>query len=184
MSVNSYDNQTKTLTSVAGGTRVWIGTDSAHTSAVSGGTMPNNCMVYITDDTSDQISNTPTAGSNLPISSDGVYQYCKKSTSGTISISSTYGTGTNTYFRVGRLVNLYINSCNLNASIPVLTRISTNTVPAPASNVRFVMIQLNTMKTREFQIDSSGYLITGQTVSEGWEAGYWVGNITYITSNE
>lgn len=181
MSVN-YNNNGQLVN--IGNTRVWIGTKAAHNALVTAGKMPNNCMVYLIDNVSGQADTTPTKDSTNLITSGGVYDYCKKSTSGTLSISSTYGSGANSYFRVGRMVNLYINNCSLNASIPNLTRISSNSVPAPATNVRFIMIQLNTMKTREFQIDASGYLTTGQTVSEGWEAGYWVGNISYITSNE
>lgn len=50
MSVNKYDSTTGKLITLAGGTRMWIGTQSAHDLAVQNGTMPNNCMVCITDD--------------------------------------------------------------------------------------------------------------------------------------
>ena len=50
MSVNYVDKTTGELVTLANGTRMWIGTQSAHDLAVQQGTMPNNCMVCITDD--------------------------------------------------------------------------------------------------------------------------------------
>jgi len=53
LSVNKYDSTTGTLTSVAASGRVWIGTTAQHNAAIQAGTMPNNCLVSITDDESD-----------------------------------------------------------------------------------------------------------------------------------
>lgn len=50
MSVNKVDKTTGELVTLASGTRIWIGTEAAHDLAVQRGTMPNNCMVCITDD--------------------------------------------------------------------------------------------------------------------------------------
>jgi microcystin-dependent protein len=50
MSVNKVDKTTGELVTLANGTRMWIGTKTAHDLAVQQGTMPNNCMVCITDD--------------------------------------------------------------------------------------------------------------------------------------
>ena len=50
MSVNKVDKTTGELVTLANGTRMWIGTKSLHDSAVQQGTMPDNCMVCITDD--------------------------------------------------------------------------------------------------------------------------------------
>lgn len=50
MSVNKVNKTTGELVTLANGTRMWIGTQSAHDAAVQAGTMPNNCMVCITDD--------------------------------------------------------------------------------------------------------------------------------------
>lgn len=50
MSVNKVDKTTGELLTLANGTRMWIGTQSAHDAAVAAGTMPNNCMVCITDE--------------------------------------------------------------------------------------------------------------------------------------
>lgn len=50
MSISKYDKETGTLTTLANGTRLWIGTKKAHDSAVEKGTMPNNCLVVVTDD--------------------------------------------------------------------------------------------------------------------------------------
>ena len=50
MSVNRYDATQGELVTLANGTRMWVGTQSAHDIAVANHTMPNNCMVCITDD--------------------------------------------------------------------------------------------------------------------------------------
>lgn len=50
MSVNKVNKTTGELVTLANGTRMWIGTKTAHDLAVQQGTMPNNCMVCITDD--------------------------------------------------------------------------------------------------------------------------------------
>lgn len=50
MSVNYVDKTTGELVTLANGTRMWIGTKEAHDLAVQQGTMPNNCMVCITND--------------------------------------------------------------------------------------------------------------------------------------
>lgn len=50
MSTNYVNKDTGELVTLANGTRMWIGTQSAHDLAVQQGTMPNNCMVCITDD--------------------------------------------------------------------------------------------------------------------------------------
>ena len=73
MSTNKYNATTGQLTSIADSNRIWVGTTAAHDAAVQAGTMPNNCMVYVTDDSSNELSTTPTQGSTLPITSGGVY---------------------------------------------------------------------------------------------------------------
>ncbi len=50
MSTNLINKTTGELVTLANGTRMWIGTKSAHDLAVQQDTMPNNCMVCITDD--------------------------------------------------------------------------------------------------------------------------------------
>ena len=50
MSVNKVNKTTGELITLANGTRMWIGTKTAHDLAVQQGKMPNNCMVCITDD--------------------------------------------------------------------------------------------------------------------------------------
>ena len=50
MSTNLVNKTTGELVTLANGTRMWIGTQLAHDLAVQQGTMPNNCMVCITDD--------------------------------------------------------------------------------------------------------------------------------------
>lgn len=53
MSVNKYNDQTGELTILANGSRIWIGTKAAHDTAKQAGTLPNNCLVAITDDSED-----------------------------------------------------------------------------------------------------------------------------------
>lgn len=50
MSVNKVNKDTGELVTLASGQRMWVGTKAAHTAAIAAGTMPNNCMVCITDD--------------------------------------------------------------------------------------------------------------------------------------
>lgn len=50
MSLNTVNKETGELITTANGTRIWCGTKTAHDLAVQQGTMPNNCMVCITDD--------------------------------------------------------------------------------------------------------------------------------------
>ena len=57
MSVNKYDSTQGELVTLASGTRMWVGTQSAHDIAVANGTMPNNVMVCITDDYYDDSAN-------------------------------------------------------------------------------------------------------------------------------
>lgn len=53
MSVNRYDASTGELVTLASGTRTWIGTKAAYDAAKSAGTLPNNCLIAITDDEED-----------------------------------------------------------------------------------------------------------------------------------
>lgn len=53
MSVNRYDASTGELVTLASGTRTWIGTKAAYEAAKSAGTLPNNCLIAITDDEED-----------------------------------------------------------------------------------------------------------------------------------
>ena len=50
MSLNKYDPNTGTLTTLANGQRIWLGTKAAHDAAVAAGTLPTNCLIAITDD--------------------------------------------------------------------------------------------------------------------------------------
>ena len=53
MSVNRYDSISGTLTSLATGSRTWVGTREAYDQAKQAGTLPNNCLIAITDDEKD-----------------------------------------------------------------------------------------------------------------------------------
>lgn len=50
MSLNKYDAATGTLTTLANGQRIWLGTKAAHDAAEAAGTLPTNCLIAITDD--------------------------------------------------------------------------------------------------------------------------------------
>ena len=53
MSVNRYNSTTGELTSLATGSRTWVGTREAYDQAKTAGTLPNNCLIAITDDEKD-----------------------------------------------------------------------------------------------------------------------------------
>lgn len=73
MSVNKVNKTTGELVTLANGTRMWIGTKTAHDLAVQQGKMPNNCMVCITDDANDFTSGQCTPTSYLNSSSNLFY---------------------------------------------------------------------------------------------------------------
>ena len=49
MSVNKV-NSDNSLTTIANGSRIWVGTKAVHDLNTTNGTMPNNCLVSIIDD--------------------------------------------------------------------------------------------------------------------------------------
>ena len=53
MSINLYDKTSKTLTSLASGSRVWVGTKEDYSAQKAAGTLPNNAILYITNDEED-----------------------------------------------------------------------------------------------------------------------------------
>ena len=53
MSINKYNSQTGDLVNLASGSRMWIGSKQAHDNAKQAGTLPNNCLIAITDDSED-----------------------------------------------------------------------------------------------------------------------------------
>ena len=50
MSINKYNPQTGELTNLASGSRIWTGTKAAYDAQKQAGTLPNNCIICITDD--------------------------------------------------------------------------------------------------------------------------------------
>lgn len=50
MSVNNYNASTGVLTTLASGSRIWIGTEAAYNAEKSAGTLPNNTIICVTDD--------------------------------------------------------------------------------------------------------------------------------------
>jgi hypothetical protein len=74
MSLNKYDASTGELVTLANGQRIWVGTKAAHDAAVAAGTMPNNCLVALTDD--GDITGVVDAvedGNMNPVTSNAVY---------------------------------------------------------------------------------------------------------------
>lgn len=53
MSVNKYDHTSGELTTLANGSRCWIGTKAAYDAEKQAGTLPSNCLIAITDDSED-----------------------------------------------------------------------------------------------------------------------------------
>lgn len=91
MSTNLVNKTTGELTTLANGTRVWIGSKSAHDLAVQQGTMPNNCMVCITDDGADnepwEYSTEETKTGKTWIDGKPIYRKCCVLTSA-VTVSS------------------------------------------------------------------------------------------------
>lgn len=71
MSVNKYDPTTNQLITIANNSRVWIGSQDAHQAAIENGTMPNNCMVHITDEYTDSIIDSEPVKDSLHLISSG-----------------------------------------------------------------------------------------------------------------
>jgi len=74
MSTNFVNKTTGELVTLANGTRMWIGTKSAHDNAVQQGTMPNNCMVCITDDYPESSAINPTPSGDTVITQNCSYR--------------------------------------------------------------------------------------------------------------
>lgn len=72
MSVNKYDSTSGTLTSIAAGSRTWIGTRAAYDAEKQAGTLPTNCIIVITDDEVD-MDTVPTENSPVAVTSGGLY---------------------------------------------------------------------------------------------------------------
>ena len=72
MSVQYYDKDSGTLTTLASGSRVWTGTKAAYDAEKQAGTLPNNCIIVITDDEV-AMDTTPTKDSPVAVTSDGIY---------------------------------------------------------------------------------------------------------------
>ena len=73
MSSNKVNKTTGELVTLANGMRCWIGTKAAHDAAVQAGTMPNNCMVALTDDYEDATVDVVEDGNMHPVTSNAVY---------------------------------------------------------------------------------------------------------------
>ena len=58
MSLSYYDKDSQTLTNIAAGQRVWVGNKSSYEAAKIAGTLPNNAMICITDDSNDNSYST------------------------------------------------------------------------------------------------------------------------------
>ena len=73
MSVNKYDSTTGTLTTLATGDRTWVGTKAAYDAQKQAGTLPNDCLIVITDDEV-EMDTVPTEDSPVAVTSDGIYK--------------------------------------------------------------------------------------------------------------
>ena len=76
MSINRYDSTTQQLTSLAGGTRTWVGTKAAYDAEKLAGTLPNNCLIVITDD-EEELAQEVIQDDPRAVTSGGVYEATK-----------------------------------------------------------------------------------------------------------
>ena len=152
MSVNKYDSTSGTLTVLASGQRLWIGTKAAHDAAVQAGTMPNNILIAITDDSTEnvqvvdtvEVDNMSAVTSNAVaeeldnyLGNTGAQQLLNGSLSfdntntithnGVIALGNNITSGRNNQLIIGNTENIidsYKNSSNL-----LINNSTTNTVP-------------------------------------------------------
>ena len=100
MSVNKYDATTGTLTTLASGSRIWTGTKAAYDAQKAAGTLPNNCIIVITDD-EEGLSTEVTKDDPKAITSGAVYNAIHwKTTTLTFLLN---GTGTTGAFNVSAI---------------------------------------------------------------------------------
>ena len=116
MSVNKYDATTGTLTILASGSRIWTGTKAAYDAQKAAGTLPNNCIIVITDDET-AMDTVPTEGSPVAVTSDGIYKAIKKiKRTGTFSLNSSNLIDFTLDF-AGTGINFYDTSCILDLRV-------------------------------------------------------------------
>lgn len=72
MSLNTYDSSSGTLTTIASASRLWTGTKAQYDAQKTAGTLPNNCLIVITDDEV-EMDTVPTEGSPVAVTSNGIY---------------------------------------------------------------------------------------------------------------
>lgn len=75
MSVNKYDHNSGQLTTLASGSRTWIGTKEAYESAKQAGTLPLNAIIMITNDEDDTIATEVIEDDSRAVSGGAVYSY-------------------------------------------------------------------------------------------------------------
>ena len=88
MSVNKYST-TDGLVTLANGSRMWVGTQAAHDAAKQAGTLPNNCLIAITDDASESmLSSNPNLLDNpwFAVNQRGQNSYTALSTINTYTV--------------------------------------------------------------------------------------------------
>ena len=72
MSVNRYTTESG-LQTLANGQRIWIGTKEAYEAEQQAGTLPNDCLIAITNDDDEYKTDTVTANDDRVVTSGGVY---------------------------------------------------------------------------------------------------------------
>ena len=104
MSVNKYDASTGELTILANGSRMWVGTKSAHDAAKQAGTLPTNCLIAITDDEKDdEYSTDEVLTSKKWIDGKPIYRKVFEFTASTTGANINIGTLSD----IGVLINGY-----------------------------------------------------------------------------
>ena len=92
MSVNIYDKDAGTLTALASGQRIWVGTQVAYKAAKQAGILPNNAIIAITDDEQDhnRYSTEETETGMYWIDGKPIYRKVLQTTMPTVETDGTY----------------------------------------------------------------------------------------------
>lgn len=78
MSVNRYTTESG-LQTLANGQRIWIGTKEAYEAEQQAGTLPNDCLIAITNDDDEYKTDTVAQNDNRVVTSGGVWDLLKVS---------------------------------------------------------------------------------------------------------
>lgn len=148
MSVNRYNATTGELTSLATGSRTWVGTREAYDQAKQAGTLPNNCLIAITDDEKDHnhYSTEETATGMYWI--DGKPIYRKVIDFGALP-NNAHKDVNHGISNLGTVVNLYgmANQTNNHVPIPYVSPVTLDDQIQLGANDTFIRIRADNDKS-------------------------------------